>query len=425
MEAQRITRWQSSRKPSIAKYINAPHGHSAKFCTLIFNLLLFQMATPPDILFTIHGMTCHSCVQTITDALEKLPGVAAVAVDLDTGQARLTVQIGTDIRPVQDLAASTVEDLGYEIVPEDNNVTFLGSLTISGMTCGHCTQTVHSALVKLPGAIPDSIHVSLDQGTASLLFSQTTMNADQLAQVIEDLGYDVEAVRFRRTDDISSDEQDDQISTMTLAIGGMTCSHCTRSVTHALQNVPGVVAESVQVDLGKRSATFSYHGDIDTDHIAETIEDLGYNVVGRPRIGKTAFVPATEEQNPEGLRKVVMRVLGMTCHSCVAAVTNAIESMPNVQRGSVRVDLETEMAMFICKDPNIAELTRIVDERGYDLENIQIIHNLIQPAPIEAKRARSITQDSIVSLGAISVETPVIAVPKKVTMQVSGMTCAR
>ncbi|KAI8147982.1 E1-E2 ATPase-domain-containing protein [Fennellomyces sp. T-0311] len=384
------------------------------------------MPPPPDILLTIHGMTCQSCVTTITNALEKLPGISAVTVDLDTGQARLTVQIGTtDTGPVQDLAAHTIEDLGYEVVPENANVMFHGSLTISGMTCNHCTQTIHSALENLPGAIPDSIHVSLDQGTASLLFSQTTsMNADRLAQTIEDLGYDVEAVRFRRTDDASSDDQDDQINTLTLAIGGMTCSHCTRSVTHALQNLPRVVSESVQVDLGKRSATFSYHGEIDIDDLVQTIEDLGYNVVGRPRIGKTTFVPTTEEQDPEGLRKVVMRVLGMTCQSCVAAVTNAIESLPNVQRGSARVDLETEMAMFICKDPNVAELTRIVDERGYDLENIQIIHNLIQPAPIEAKRTRSITQDSTVSLGAISVETPVIAVPKKVTMQVSGMTCA-
>ncbi|KAI9488518.1 E1-E2 ATPase-domain-containing protein [Zychaea mexicana] len=275
------------------------------------------------------------------------------------------------------------------------------------------------------------------------------MNADRLAETIEDLGYDVESVRLRRTDEPQSEEEEEEeqngiaieIKTVSLSISGMTCSHCTRSVTHALQSLPGVVGESVQVDLGKRTAAFSYHGDdITTELIVQTVEDLGYDVVGRPRFGKSVGMPpvtaaSVEEggaSNPAGLRKVVMRVLGMTCQSCVAAVTHALEfGVPNIQRGSIRVDLETEMAMFICKDPDAALIRQVVEDRGYDLENIQIIHNLVQPAVIAAatqetasRRTRSITSDSVVSLGAITVETPVIAVPKKVTMQISGMTCA-
>ncbi|KAI9263188.1 hypothetical protein BDA99DRAFT_559744 [Phascolomyces articulosus] len=411
-----------------------------------------------EINLNIRGMTCNSCLKKVTAALQGVPGIepSSVAVNLDTGQARMAVQIGIDTRSTQLIAENAIEELGYEVITDDSThettaSTVLGTLSISGMTCNHCTKTIHNALLELPDVIPDSIHISLDQGAASLLFSKynPSMNADRLAQTIEDLGYDVESVRLRRTDEQQSDEEKDQqgkqeLKTVTLSISGMTCSHCTRSVTHALQSLPGVISDSVQVDLGKRSATFSYQGDaIQTELIVETVEDLGYDVVGRPRFGKgisnmTDTTPKSgSSSSPSitdsaGLRKIVMRVLGMTCQSCVATVTHALENeIPNVQRGSVRVDLETEMAMFICKDPDVAHIRQVVENRGYDLENIQIIHNLIQPAAIAssaeqstAKRARSITSDSVVSLGAISVETPVIAVPKKVTMQISGMTCA-
>ena len=38
---------------------------------------------------SIEGMTCSGCVNAVTRALSKVPGVTDVAVDLDAGQARI------------------------------------------------------------------------------------------------------------------------------------------------------------------------------------------------------------------------------------------------------------------------------------------------------------------------------------------------
>ena len=66
----------------------------------------------------------------------------------------------------------------------------------------------------------------------------------------------------------------------TLEIGGMSCGHCVRSVTQALQGLDGVAVE--QVKIGQ--ATVSYD-DATTSPaaIAQAIEDEGYTVASPKR----------------------------------------------------------------------------------------------------------------------------------------------
>ncbi|CAO3600568.1 unnamed protein product [Absidia cylindrospora] len=75
-----------------------------------------------------------------------------------------------------------------------------------------------------------------------------------------------------------------------------------------------------------------------------------------------------------------------------------------------------------------------VTSRGYEVDNIQIIHNLKQPAAVwhsgvgDSKDASSssgelVRKPSVVSLGAVSVMST-LAVSKKVSLNVSGMTCS-
>ncbi|KAI9318374.1 hypothetical protein BX666DRAFT_1855901 [Dichotomocladium elegans] len=272
--------------------------------------------------------------------------------------------------------------------------------------------------------------------------SRSTMTKDALAEIIEDLGYDVEAVRISRAsitsdssaDEDNSDDQKDKLKSASVSINGMTCSHCTRTVASALQALPGVLVSTVDVDLGKRVATFTFKGDsINNDLIVRAIDDVGYDVIGLPRINKASIIPKEQVDQelqviPDpGLRKVVMRIVGMTCTSCVTAVTDAlVQGIPSLQPGSVRVDLESEMAMFISRNPEASQVRAVIEDRGYDVENIQIIHNLVPPAAIAEgpRRVRSPTIDSIVSLGSVTIDTPAIAVPRKVTLQITGMTCA-
>ncbi|HLT58690.1 MAG: copper ion binding protein [Limnochordales bacterium] len=61
----------------------------------------------------IQGMSCQHCRQAVTDALQKIAGVAAVEVDLDQGTA--TVRFD----PAQASEAAmkeAVAEAGYEVV---------------------------------------------------------------------------------------------------------------------------------------------------------------------------------------------------------------------------------------------------------------------------------------------------------------------
>lgn len=63
------------------------------------------------LLLEIGGMTCDACVNHVRGALEKVPGVEAAEVRLDTGEAR--VQVSPDGVDPQDLVHA-VEAAGYE-----------------------------------------------------------------------------------------------------------------------------------------------------------------------------------------------------------------------------------------------------------------------------------------------------------------------
>ena len=68
---------------------------------------------PETTRLNVTGMTCGHCVAAVTNALESLPGVTAVEVKLDTGEARVWGDA--------DLATliAAIQEEGYEAAPAD------------------------------------------------------------------------------------------------------------------------------------------------------------------------------------------------------------------------------------------------------------------------------------------------------------------
>ncbi len=60
---------------------------------------------------TVAGMTCEHCVTAVRDEISKLPGVASVEVDLETG----TVRIAADPPPDRAALSAAVDEAGYEL----------------------------------------------------------------------------------------------------------------------------------------------------------------------------------------------------------------------------------------------------------------------------------------------------------------------
>jgi copper chaperone CopZ len=62
--------------------------------------------------FTVQGMTCDHCVQSVATALQALPGVEQVTVYLPTGTVDVT---GTEPLPTESVRGA-VKKAGYDLV---------------------------------------------------------------------------------------------------------------------------------------------------------------------------------------------------------------------------------------------------------------------------------------------------------------------
>lgn len=61
-----------------------------------------------------------------------------------------------------------------------------------------------------------------------------------------------------------------------LKIKGMTCGHCVKAVTEALEPIAGIT--DVKVDLDNDKATIYLSKDVDNEVIKKEIEEAGYEV---------------------------------------------------------------------------------------------------------------------------------------------------
>ncbi|MBT9567844.1 MAG: copper-translocating P-type ATPase [Thiobacillus sp.] len=121
----------------------------------------------------IEGMTCASCSSRVEKALQKLPGVSDVSVNLATETA--TVSGEADPASVQ----QAIEKAGYRMA------TRAITLDIKGMTCASCSARVEKAFDKVPGVLEASVNLATEQATIKVAGTST---ADLIAAV-ERAGY--------------------------------------------------------------------------------------------------------------------------------------------------------------------------------------------------------------------------------------------
>lgn len=63
------------------------------------------------------------------------------------------------------------------------------TLTVKGMSCGHCEKAVRSALMELEGV--NEVQVHLSKGKVDVQFDDQKVKVTQMKEAIEDQGYDV------------------------------------------------------------------------------------------------------------------------------------------------------------------------------------------------------------------------------------------
>ncbi|KAJ5684091.1 uncharacterized protein N7477_000436 [Penicillium maclennaniae] len=198
---------------------------------------------------SIGGMSCASCVNTVTAALQELDFVKEVTVNLLTNSASL-VYLGP--RENVDLVCEKIEDIGFEaflnevnLIPEalgleQRSTGYVTEIAITGMTCGSCVGFVTRGIEELP--FITSVSVNLLSHSGKIEF-EGRENLDQIVEKIEDLGYDAAVTSVHS---LAKGKQQSGVAnarTISIRVDGMFCRHCPEKVLASLEALPNVTVE--------------------------------------------------------------------------------------------------------------------------------------------------------------------------------------
>ena len=173
-----------------------------------------------------------------------------------------------------------------------------------------------------------------------------------------------------------------------IQVKGMTCAACVGHVTNALKGVPGV--ESVTTNLATEKATvmLSGEGNVSMETLAEALEDAGYGVIDE---------------------RVTMNIGGMTCATCVAHVSMAIEGVPGVKSATTNLATERATVKFVAGAVTISDLRHAVEDAGYSFEGLADDEMRDTASPREQALLR---RKFVVSLGVAAIIMVVTAIER-------------
>ena len=190
---------------------------------------------------SISGMTCSSCVSSITHEVQKLPWVRSIDVNLLTNSGAVTFEGKHRI----DEIVSTIEDTGFDVVveglaelqhpalrnassPRQHSDKWRATYAIGGMTCSSCVGHVTDAL-KLHAWV-EKIEVNLVTNSAMVVFLGKE-HQSEIQETIEDAGYDATLDKVVPEGTTQEENLDRAVS---IRIDGMFCHHCPGRITREL-----------------------------------------------------------------------------------------------------------------------------------------------------------------------------------------------
>ena len=196
---------------------------------------------------------------------------------------------------------------------------------ITGMTCMGCRSKVEQALNSVE--FVKKAEVNLEKGEA-VVEMEKHVPLEELQKALEETGgaYKISAAS-------NHDHHKDHKRKMKYNIHGMTCMGCRAHVEDMLNEVPGVIKASV--DLEKHEAEIEMDRHISLDTFQEKFKEDG----GTYSISKSL---GTEE----GKMKHSYTVFGMTCSGCSAHVEQSLEEIEGVENVEVNLEkAEAEITM--------------------------------------------------------------------------------
>ena len=232
---------------------------------------------------SVSGMTCSSCVTTISECLNAFPWVESASVNLITASTRVVFwganNLSTVVEAIENLGYDTevnsCDSLGEGSVSSTNPAMWRGSFAIEGMTCTSCVVTISEALKKLDWV--ENVAVNLVVGSATVeVWDRDRLN--DIIVILENLGYGSNLDSVEVAGVSHGNEQVARERQVTIQVYGMHCSSCPGRILHMMENSYG---DRVHLDkpitLKEPFLKISYtpHApDFTVRHILQSISEL-------------------------------------------------------------------------------------------------------------------------------------------------------
>lgn len=146
------------------------------------------------VVFSVSGMTCTSCEEHVTHALNEVEGVLSAEASYEEGKAIVIFDPEkTDVKALE----AAINSTGYEVSGIAEGPIAVGDfspiteiiLPIVGMTCTGCEGHVNHAVGELRGI--EEVKASYTDGQAVVRFDPKQVKEEQIVEAINKTGYTV------------------------------------------------------------------------------------------------------------------------------------------------------------------------------------------------------------------------------------------
>ena len=256
----------------------------------------------------IEGMTCASCVGTITNILEPVDYVDSVNINL---LANNGVVHFSGPRSNVDLILEAIEDAGYdaslveihEIQSKASDAlstareVFKLAVSIDGMTCSACVGSITRGLKEL--AFVSTINIDLLSNKGIIEFEGES-NKAAIVEKIDDLGYNVKELQCEALVG-SGKRQESTERFVTISVEGTYCPKCPENIANALDKQFGRTVTITELPTPKSPrVTVSYYAnppDVTIRHIVSAINEAD------PAFSASVYHPPTDEERSSKIRR--------------------------------------------------------------------------------------------------------------------------
>ncbi|KAM9319864.1 copper-transporting ATPase 2 [Gastrophryne carolinensis] len=184
-------------------------------------------------------------------------------------------------------------------------------------------------------------------------FLRSSVHKKSCTQPVATLGFDNQGYEGSR-DDLTF------TSCVVIGIVGMTCQSCVQSIEGRMSKLPSIV--SIKVYLNQSKAVIHYiASEITPENICEEIEDMGFDADIQEHSETLLSLKNTHCKE----EVVKIRILGMTCQSCVNKIERKIGKLQGVLK--IKVSLTGQEAVVVF-DPQLIQpedLRTHIDDMGF------------------------------------------------------------